>query len=590
MKHFSKIALMCICLLITAMFTTACGGGGKATPPSYPYFPINNQANNNQQENNNANNNENNNNNQEQEENNNQEEQGTSVEVTLTLIDSLNSENIAKADIFYSIEDNNKKTSADDKEILQAEPQTDDKTKFTVTATGTDDPANIKIKAIITYDSTGKYIDYFSSYNGIEGTNGNFDINFENSQDNEQGFGGDGTGTEEKPFIISQPRHFININKKDEQGKYLYLDKSFKQTADLDFTHLTGLKINKAEEDKDITIDVKNEKAPLYNDGKGIDPIGNYNLGTESQEELLNGIFQGIYDGDNHIIDGIVMANSEKVSIGLFSIIYNGTIQKLIIGENSIFFIDETNKHENTYIGTISGFSLGYEATTKIEQCENRAKILLSKVEFSSDYDYCFLNISGISIDPSGQVTIKKCKNTGSITIDSCQLKATTIPTFYIRNFYSEKASENTNEGHINITNNKSLDNNGELNIQNRSDKFTNTGNITVDNNTNLGNIHLYINALNSANTMNDSTNDGYITITNNKLDNNNNNNYLGALDFYADSFSNCVNNGNIVINNNSNYRIGLAKNILSENDATGCTNTGTVTVDGVEGEIYNNN
>ncbi len=571
MKNFSKIALMCICLLITAMFTTACGGGSKATPPSYPYFPINNQANNN------GNNNENNNGN-----NNNEEEQRTSVEVTLTLTDSLNSENIAKADIFYKVESTTKSTSADDKEILQAEPQADDKTKFTVTATGTGDPANIKIKAIITYDSTGKCIDYFSSYNGIEGTNGNFDINFENSQDNEEGFGGDGTGTAEHPFIISQPRHFININKKDEQGKYLYLDKSFKQTADLDFTHLTGLKINKAEEDKDITIDVKNEKAPLYNDGKGIDPIGNYNLETENQEELLNGMFKGIYDGDNHIIDGIVMANSEKESIGLFSNIYNGTIQKLTIGENSIFFIDKTNKHETTYIGAISGISLGYEATTNIEQCENRAKILLSKIEFSSDYAYCSLNISGISYDPTAQVTIKNCKNTGSITIDSCQLKATTIPLFYVRNFFSEKASENTNEGHINITNNKSL-NNGELNIQNHSDKFTNTGNITVDNNTNLGSIYFYINAVNSNDTMNDSRNDGYMTITNNKLDNNNS---IEVVDFYAGSYSNCVNKGNIVINNNSNYIITKAKNIYATNDETGCTNTGTVTVNGVKGEI----
>lgn len=105
-------------------------------------------------------------------------------------------------------------------------------------------------------------------------------------------------------------------------------------------------------------------KKPLYiNDGKGIEPIGDYKS-IGSQEEILNEIFKGIYDGDNHIIDGIVMANSEKESIGLFSIIHNGTIQKLTIGENSIFFIDKTNKHEATYIGAISGISLGYEATT----------------------------------------------------------------------------------------------------------------------------------------------------------------------------------------------------------------------------------
>ena len=86
---------------------------------------------------------------------------------------------------------------------------------------------------------------------------------------------------------------------------------------------------------------------------------------------------------------------------------------------------------------------------------------------------------------------------------------------------------------------------------------------------------------------MNDCTNDGHITITNNTLEDGITG-YIDAVNFSASSYSNCVNNGNIVINQNSeNYRIGTAKNIYG--DATGCTNNGTVTVDGVVGEIDNN-
>ena len=112
MKYFSKLAIMTICLLITALFTTACGGGGsKATPPSYPYYTDNSN---------------------------------------LTLTGLLNAENIATADIFYSV-DNTAKSADEDQEILKAEPTANDKTKFKLP--DNIDIANVKIKAILTYDS-----------------------------------------------------------------------------------------------------------------------------------------------------------------------------------------------------------------------------------------------------------------------------------------------------------------------------------------------------------------------------------------------------------------------------------------------------
>ena len=586
MKNFSKLAVMIICLLLTTIFTSACGGGSKATPPNYPYWLLtqnNQQENNNQEQNNN------------QQEENNQEEQEPSVEVTLTLTDSLNSENIAKADIFYKVESTTKSTNNEDKEILQAEPNVDDNTKFTTTISGTDDPNNVKIKAILTYDSTGKCIDYFSSYDGIEGTNGTFDVNFENSQDNEEGFGG-GNGTKEEPYLISNPRHFANINKKNGEGNYLYLDQNyyFKQTADIDFTHLTGLKINKAEEDKDITVDVINEKAPFYNDGHGIEPIGDYSpIST-----VINHIFQGVYDGDDHIIDGIVMVNVNKASIGLFSVIANSTIQKLIIGENSIFFFNkfpewdfkngnETSKVVYSDIGTIIGTS----NASNIEQCENRAKILISKA-VASEHMVFYLTISSFSRTyDTNSVKIENCTNTGNITIDSCQIdeEKENMAPIQIGTFNASIEGEeitnrknNTNEGSINVTNNKFIKKSEGLYILSGSDKFINKGHIIVDNNTNIINIYT---SLNYVKLMNDSTNDGHITITNNKLDDGLNNAYIFGTNLLAGSFSNCVNNGYIFIDNNSGYKIQAAKNIYG-NNIEGSTNNGKVTVNGVEGEI----
>ncbi len=145
--------------------------------------------------------------------------------------------------------------------------------------------------------------------------------------------------------------------------------------------------------------------------------------------------------------------------------------------------------------------------------------------------------------------------------------------------------SDNENEGNINITNNTF--NKAIIQIINNtySGKFKNTGHINIDSNTNLLQI---ITCILQAGTMNDCTNDGHITITNNTLEDGITG-FIQTSIFSASSYSNCVNNGNIVINQNSeNYRISTAKNIMG--DTTGCTNNGTVTVDGVVGEIDNMN
>ena len=529
MKHLSKLAIMTICLIITALFTSACGGGGKSTPPSYPYY---------------------------------------TDDSNLTLTDSLNADNIATADIFYSV-DNIAKSSDEDQEILKAEPTANDKTKFKLP--DNIDIANVNIKAIITYDSEGNFLDYFSSYDGVIAENGIFNINFEN----ENGDFGGGTGTEADPYLISQPRHFVNINKKDDQGTYLYLDKYFKQDKNLDFTHLTGLKIVKAEDDKDITIETTNEKAPFYNEGHGLTPIG------EIDENYDEYYFAGTYEGNDKTIDGIMFVNTPKYQIGLFTGFDNVNIQNLTIGENSIIFIDENNENysnDNLYLGVL----VSYTNNSTIKNCTNNAKIIVKNIEITTnDLHYSYIN----GIMACGEGIITNCTNNGNITIDKGKfdcLYANGIGGSLFSYSSDESATLDTctNNGDITITNNINsiIDDNLYLKVSGiigdiedgEIKNCTNNGNIIVSNNSNLWLYSGGIIAMAYTVNITSCTNKRNIIISNNTITNN-------TLDCYITAY------GVAYITNNSNTKI------------SGCTNEGTITVtDNAEdylidqGELYN--
>ena len=586
MKNLSRLAVMTICLLLTAIFTSACGGSSSNTPTSDNsalYFLLAQQNNNNNQQNNNNN-----------EGQNNEEESVANTEVTLTLIDSLQSDKVATADIYYSTEDNTK-SSADDQEILKAEPNADDKTKFTIKVN-----ENVKIKAVLTYDNEGNLLDYFSSYNGIEATNSNFNIDFENSKDNEEGFA-DGTGTERDPFIISAPRHFVNINKKDAQGDYLYLDKHFKQTEDLDFTHLIGFKVNKADDDKEITCKVTTEKAPFYNEGNGITKIG-----EDNDDSCLN----GTYDGDKHIIDGIIFVNPKIANISIFGHVNNSTIKNLTIGENSIVLIDENNeifKENGLNINLISS-KLNKSV---LENCTNNAKIIVKNIEtkyiiicgLANSTDDCefknctsngnilldncnisnYCEIYGINYSSNN---CENCTNKRNITIDNCNIKH--VSSFGI-NCFSKKHENCINEGYIKVTNNdlNYINIAGLAYLSDNITNCTNKGYIEITENK----IHQTLQVLGIAIAIKDGTNctnDGHINITNNKpLSTNDNNIYIaGIANITVNSMTGCINNGNITYNNNTlreSYKFINGLNVhMNYGTITDCKNKGIITINGV--------
>ena len=585
MKHFSKLAIMTICLIITALFTSACGGGGKSTPPnnSALYYLLAQQ--NNQQGNNNN----------QQEENNNEEEPNATTDITLTLADSLNADNIATADIFYSVDNTAKATDEEDKEILKAEPTAEDKTKFAVSFPAGIDISNVKIKAILTYDSEGNLLDYFSSYDGVSAENGIFNINFEN----ENGDFGGGTGTATDPYIISTPRHFVNINKKDDEGNYLYLDKHFKQTADIDFTHLTGLKIVKADDDKDITIETTNEKAPFYNNGEGNESIGKYEsvndegkdpeiaslhvipaekidpIGpTVPTEDPTKNCFKGSYDGDNHTIDGLMFVNPKTNIIVIFDMVVTNKepIKNLTIGKNSIFFIDKNNEiyKQSLTISPILGSQDSKEVNYTIQNIENNAKIIVKNIESSG------WNISGITNSLSNGI-LKNCTNNGNITIHNNKLDWSYVNGIanLLSDFIDLSAGFNMTPTDNTITN------------------CTNNGNITITKTEVFDAEYstIYVSGIageiqsHGNNIISECTNNGNITVSENKkmlL-------YCGGLIsyLYYSNISNLRNTKNITVTDNTDsdiFAYGIATMLNTDGttiDGATIINEGTITVTG---------
>ncbi len=290
----------------------------------------------------------------------------------------------------------------------------------------------------------------------------------------------------------------------DDQGTYLYLNKNFKQTEDLDFSHLTGLKVNKADEDKDITIEAVNQNAPLYNDGQGIIPIGKDNEKATSREESYLYYFQGTYDGNKKTIDGLMFVNPQEAMIGLFTGLDNGTLQNLTIGENSIFFIDKNNESYSycIYIGGL----VAYPVNSTIENCTNNAKVVIKNLEIDDEY-HSYHTISGISAR-GYNTQITNCTNNGNITVDNCKFYC-----LFVNGIVGETTSFSADEQ------------------QNTIDNCINNGNITITNNKNIvndDNLYLKIS--------------GIIGETSNQ-----NNNA---------EITNCTNNGNIIVKNNSNLSL----------------------------------
>ena len=377
MNNFTKFIQMSLVMFVIIIMTSACGSD---TDTEYvPFFFPNNEN-----------------------------------KVTVKVNDSLNQDKIAAADFYYRLSTDKGKLSKTIQQNDQASTNVApiSENTFSVPVPINITPQNIKIVAIITYDNKKNVLDYWSSYDGIEAQNGSFSIDFQSSKDVD-GFGG-GNGTEDNPYIISQPRHFANINKQDDEGNYLYLDKNFKQTENIDLSNLTGFKIDRTDDDKDISFEKSNPWAPFYNEGHGVQSIGvvkssssqMLGMGTQNNnEDSHKTAFKGIYDGNNLIIDGVHLINSKEANTALFTGTYKATLKNIIIGENSIVLIDGISNIDKLNISALSSSIVN----TTIENCTNNSKIVVKNLKNIKS-----ISVSGISTDIKAESEDSSTQSTGN--------------------------------------------------------------------------------------------------------------------------------------------------------------------------------
>ncbi len=204
-----------------------------------------------------------------------------------------------------------------------------------------------------------------TSYTLTENGDGSFSL-----QIAERSYYIDSTGkiiTEENMIAISSAeelkafRDDVNSGNRHE-GKYIYLT-------------------------SDITLDINEEW----------EPIGIYWDSNTSITDETNIPFCGIFDGKNHIIEGMKITSKEKGK-GLFGLVKNATIKNLGIGENC-----------DLDLGIVSGAIAGYSySQTIIKNCYNKT-IINSNAE----------QVGGLVGQNGSECYIINCYNIGSINARS---------------------------------------------------------------------------------------------------------------------------------------------------------------------------
>lgn len=196
-----------------------------------------------------------------------------------------------------------------------------------------------------------------------------------------------GNGTEESPYLIATKEQLDNVRKN--------LDAHYKMTADIKFT------------EADFS-----EGGAFYNNGDGWKPIGEANY-WDGQNTAFNGTF----DGDNHVIDGLRItlktgaphnAATERLYVGLFGGIsgINGMVKNVILNNNDISVtVEEGSTPKRVSVGGIS-------AQGKISNCVNNGNISISGNIFNPDQEFFVGGIAG----GGGELT--NCRNTGNVSVN----------------------------------------------------------------------------------------------------------------------------------------------------------------------------
>lgn len=191
-----------------------------------------------------------------------------------------------------------------------------------------------------------------------------------------------GSGTEQSPYLVRTPYDFEQIRFNPSA--------SYRLINNLDFTGCIGIPVR--QEGGTIVYGELNEKAPLYNEGKGWIPI----------EE-----FSGTLDGNGKIIKGLTSCSDS--ACGLVNTITNAKIIGLTLKEG--YLINTNAQESEVYIGAFFGHAGG---SLYLENCINYNTVVNTRT--TSTHMVYLGGIAGNCDNVDKRTyTFKNCANHGQL-------------------------------------------------------------------------------------------------------------------------------------------------------------------------------
>lgn len=200
----------------------------------------------------------------------------------------------------------------------------------------------------------------------------------------------EGAGTAEHPYIIKSAQQLADLAWYVNTGTS-YPDVYFTLGADIDLN--PGFTFG-----KDGTITGSGTPQEWV-------PIGD---GTEESSDRK--AFRGHFDGRGHTIKGLYLTVKQKYT-ALFGYIEEGELKNVTV-DNSLIKTEEPADGEFFCVG----FLAGYTINTPLEGCTNKSSIL---IQTDTQKAHTFIYLGGIvgTTDTGNTSYVKDCHNTGDITV-----------------------------------------------------------------------------------------------------------------------------------------------------------------------------
>lgn len=232
----------------------------------------------------------------------------------------------------------------------------------------------------------------------------NGDVSVEGTYNMVYQFGG--SGTESDPFLINCDKdlYMLQAMVNDDGGEQLFVHSYFKQTADIDlfsYSYYTHFEY-------------------------GWMPIGKSNVNP----------FQGFYDGNGKKITGLFINRANQSGVGLFGVIYNGSVSNLIMEGAEVTGDGAVGGIVGAVVGDGASIKLSTVSNCRVTSSTIKGNVGVGGVVGMADalthlgLDSCFVDASNKSISGSygvggilgggtmaSAVSIYRCENRAAVEV-----------------------------------------------------------------------------------------------------------------------------------------------------------------------------